>query len=102
MKGSSTKINAIYKKGTQLSSFSIYTRNKAGNARTIAPKESIYKRGCDDKYEQIQFIRNSLNELERISVFFSFRILKLNSRHKTKFLTLEIFSRDRKKRGKIN
>ncbi len=37
MKGSSTKINAIYKKGTQLSSFSIFTRNKAGNARTIAP-----------------------------------------------------------------
>lgn len=32
-----TKINATYKKGTQLSSFSIYTRNKAGNARTIAP-----------------------------------------------------------------
>lgn len=37
--------NAIYKKGTQLSSFSIYTRIKAGNARTNAPKESIYKKG---------------------------------------------------------
>lgn len=29
--------NQCNKKGTQLSSFSIYTRNKAGNARTIAP-----------------------------------------------------------------
>ena len=61
----------MLRKGTQLSSFSIFTRNITGNIRTIAPKESIYKRGCDDKYEQIQFIRNSLNELERISVFFS-------------------------------
>jgi hypothetical protein len=48
MKDSSTKINATYKKGTQLSSFSIYIRNKAGNTRAIAPKESIYEKGCDE------------------------------------------------------
>ena len=37
-----------------------FTRNKAGNTRTIAPKESIYEKGCDE-YERIQFIRCTLN-----------------------------------------
>ena len=91
MKDSSTKNNAIYKKGTQLSSFSIYTRNKAGNIRTIAPKESIYKRGCDDKYEQIQFIRNSLNELERISVFFFLQNIEIHLKSKDKISNVRDF-----------
>ena len=37
-----------------------FTRNKAGNTRTIAPKESIYKKGGMN-YEQIQFIGCTLN-----------------------------------------
>lgn len=37
----------MLKKGTHASSF-CFTRNKAGNTRTIAPKESIYKKGWDE------------------------------------------------------
>ena len=48
MKGSSTKINAIYKKGTQFEFLFCFTCNKAGNTRAIAPKESIYEKGWDE------------------------------------------------------
>lgn len=40
--------------------FLFFKRNKMGNTHAIAPKESIYEKGCDE-YEQIQFIRYSLN-----------------------------------------
>lgn len=39
--------NLMLKKGTHASSF-CFTRNKVGNTRTIAPKESIYKKGWDE------------------------------------------------------
>ena len=50
----------MLKKGTRLSSFLFFRRNKAGNTRAIAPKESIYEKGCDE-YERIQIIRCTLN-----------------------------------------
>lgn len=40
--------------------FLFFRRNKTGNTRAIAPKESIYEKGWDE-YEQIQFIRCTLN-----------------------------------------
>lgn len=38
-----------------------FIRNKTGNTCAIAPKESIYEKGWDEGYEQIQFIGYSLN-----------------------------------------
>ena len=36
------------KKGTQSEFLFCYTCNKVGNTRAIAPKESIYEKGCDE------------------------------------------------------
>lgn len=88
--------NQCLKKGTQTGSFFALYAIKQGTSVLLHQKK-VYMRKGGMKYEQIQFIRCTLNSVEKSSIFFPFRILMLSTNQKLRFLTLEIFSRDRKK-----